>query len=232
MENGFIKCKSCGTELTPADNFCPNCGTKCVNEPAKCKVCGKELTDANNFCPNCGVKRSRKEKNPLFQKWWFWLIILVVIGVIVSAGKDNTSESVPTTSLTPEVVEPATYLPQESISKAEKIDSMIAIIEDSIKDYPDYFVVEGNETGITLFVNGDDLVDDIIAAVEANLDENYEPWVEVKTSMLYLCFDIMTCIPDDIDYIEVTVKVICDGNPDYVLLEIADGIIIFDIMAI
>ena len=54
-----------------------------------CKKCGKQIEDGFNNCPNCGesVAAKTKQKKPIFKKWWFWLIIAVVlIGIIGAAG--------------------------------------------------------------------------------------------------------------------------------------------------
>ncbi len=63
-----------------------------------CKKCGADVEDGFNNCPNCGesVAAKTKQKKPIFKKWWFWLIIAVVlIGIIGSAGGSDTEE--PTT---------------------------------------------------------------------------------------------------------------------------------------
>lgn len=52
-----------------------------------CKKCGAELN--GNTCPN-GCK-PQKEKKPLFKKWWFWVIVgVIVIGIVASGDKEST----------------------------------------------------------------------------------------------------------------------------------------------
>ena len=61
-----------------------------------CKKCGNQFEDSFNNCPNCGegVKDKKKDKKPIFKKWWFWLIIIiVVIGLIGSSGNDDSDVS-------------------------------------------------------------------------------------------------------------------------------------------
>lgn len=68
----------------------------------KCTQCNAQFD--GNFCPNCGApvqadtpatERSAaptKTKNPIYKKWWFWVIIAVVaIGLIGSINGGNES---------------------------------------------------------------------------------------------------------------------------------------------
>ena len=42
-----------------------------------CKNCNNPLPEKATVCPSCGAKN----KKPIYKKWWFWLIIaLIVIG--------------------------------------------------------------------------------------------------------------------------------------------------------
>ena len=63
-----------------------------------CKKCGNQIEDGFNNCPNCGecVNAKIKQKKPIFKKWWFWLIVAVVlIGIVGSAG--GSADEEPTT---------------------------------------------------------------------------------------------------------------------------------------
>ena len=51
-----------------------------------CKGCGKEIPPKAIICLNCGTKN----KQPLYKKWWFWLIIAGIF-VAVIAGSSNDS---------------------------------------------------------------------------------------------------------------------------------------------
>ena len=65
-----------------------------ATEQKFCPKCGAEITDpkARN-CSNCGVKI----KKPLYKKWWFWVIIGLVVVIIIGAGSGD-SEDVTDTS--------------------------------------------------------------------------------------------------------------------------------------
>lgn len=55
-----------------------------------CKNCGKEVNNKAVVCPWCGVETGTKKK-PIFKKWWFWVIVgVVLIAVIGSAGQANS----------------------------------------------------------------------------------------------------------------------------------------------
>lgn len=55
-----------------------------------CQKCGTEYE--GNTCPNgCTVQ---KQKKPIYKKWWFWLIIgIVVVSVFSSSGDDTQTPS-------------------------------------------------------------------------------------------------------------------------------------------
>ena len=60
-----------------------------------CKKCGQQFEDSFNNCPNCGenVNGKKKDKKPIFKKWWFWfIIVIVVIGLIGSSGDNDNSD--------------------------------------------------------------------------------------------------------------------------------------------
>lgn len=61
-----------------------------------CQHCGAALPDAKNkTCPTCNKKLSK----PIFKKWWFWVIIGVLVIGIAGAGAAGTDET-PTTNNT------------------------------------------------------------------------------------------------------------------------------------
>lgn len=52
-----------------------------------CKACGAEIAKSAKTCPHCGAKN----KKPIFKKWWFWaIVVLVLIGAMASGGNDDT----------------------------------------------------------------------------------------------------------------------------------------------
>ena len=52
-----------------------------------CKACGQEIAKSAETCPHCGAKN----KKPIFKKWWFWAIIVVLIIAIGTSGNDTDS---------------------------------------------------------------------------------------------------------------------------------------------
>ena len=54
-----------------------------------CKACGQEIAKSAKACPHCGAKN----KKPIFKKWWFWAIIVVLIISIGTSGNDTDSGS-------------------------------------------------------------------------------------------------------------------------------------------
>lgn len=50
-----------------------------------CKACGKEIAKSAKFCPSCGAKN----KKPIFKRWWFWVIVLLLLGSVGNAGNET-----------------------------------------------------------------------------------------------------------------------------------------------
>ncbi len=54
------------------------------NKMTTCRFCGAEIAASARTCPHCGGKN----KKPVYMKWWFWvLIVLVVFSVIPRGGR-------------------------------------------------------------------------------------------------------------------------------------------------
>ena len=54
-----------------------------------CKKCGQEIDKKAVICVNCGCK----VRKPLFKRWWFWILVVLVVAIIGSALSDNGSNT-------------------------------------------------------------------------------------------------------------------------------------------
>lgn len=75
-----MKCKNCGAEFD--GKFCPYCGEKQAKDDVK-----------ENEVPikNIDIQPKSKAKKPIYKKWWFWVIaILLLFGIIGSFGEDSS----------------------------------------------------------------------------------------------------------------------------------------------
>ena len=79
----------------------------------ECKSCGHQISKSAKACPKCGAKN----KKPIYKKWWFWVILVVLIGTIGNAGKDSNA-TLPNDTTT-QVVTPATEQ-QSATTEAEQ----------------------------------------------------------------------------------------------------------------
>ena len=83
-------CNQCGTQFE--GKFCPNCGTPATVE-ATVENAAPTMADfpVVNAVPATPVAEMKKK--PIYKKWWFWVIIVIVaIGIIGgSAGDKETS---------------------------------------------------------------------------------------------------------------------------------------------
>jgi len=82
MEEILMKCPGCGRETNA--KICESCGTSI-----------ESTTLGNSATPIAPAP-----KKPFYKKWWFWVIIgVVVVGMISNAGKvNNTKETAGSTS--------------------------------------------------------------------------------------------------------------------------------------
>lgn len=61
-----------------------------ANKLITCKTCGAEMASNAKSCPQCGAKN----KKPIYKKWWFWVLLVAIIGGIIggsSGSKDKPS---------------------------------------------------------------------------------------------------------------------------------------------
>ncbi len=82
-------CSMCGAELQEGTNFCPICGASITGQilPESNLV----VTTQNEF-----TERSRgTRKKPIFRRWWFWILVLVLIGSVVSRQGSQRAQTTP-----------------------------------------------------------------------------------------------------------------------------------------
>ena len=78
-----------------------------------CKACGREIAKSAKACPHCGAKN----KKPLFKKWWFWAIIVILFVAIGTSENDTEND----TASTPNINNSST----ENILNTEEITDII-----------------------------------------------------------------------------------------------------------
>lgn len=54
-----------------------------------CKSCGTQIAKNAKVCPACGAKNGK----PIYKKWWFWVILIVIICGIGGTNKDSPSKA-------------------------------------------------------------------------------------------------------------------------------------------
>lgn len=89
--------------------ICPKCGQKIDNDSKFCTRCGSPIVNAK-------TDKNAKNKMPVLKRWWFWVIVIILLfGMIGSCGENSTEDSTqPTapstseTTATEATTEPAT----------------------------------------------------------------------------------------------------------------------------
>lgn len=80
-----------------------------MSKMKKCKTCGTDIASSAKVCPSCGAKN----KKPFYAKWWFWVIIALVVFAVV--GGQGASDK-PATNSNPSD-EQATTKTEETVTK-------------------------------------------------------------------------------------------------------------------
>lgn len=118
-----------------------------------CKACGKEIAKSAKTCPHCGAKN----KKSIFTKWWFWVIIVIVLfGTVGSSGSDAEKESVANNdtkveeSVSPENTTNTTEILPNDIEKTPNIIEEPAKTEYYVGD-----ILEDGNTKIVFMASGD-----------------------------------------------------------------------------
>lgn len=52
-----------------------------------CRSCGAQIAKKAKICPHCGAKNSK----PFYKKWWFWLLITLVLITVFGSGESEPS---------------------------------------------------------------------------------------------------------------------------------------------
>lgn len=111
-----------------------------------CKACGQEIAKRAKTCPSCGAKN----KKPIFKKWWFWAIIVVVLISAIGNSGDDADKDV-TTGENPVVEEPAS-----SENNTSQTEDKSDLVNEPVKT--EYYVgdiLEDGNTRIVFMSSGD-----------------------------------------------------------------------------
>lgn len=82
-------CPRCGKAFTQKEKKCPHCGLK--NNLKLCKTCGATIAKSAKHCPKCGAKNAK----PIFKRVWFWILIIILIGIMLSVSKMSSNSTEP-----------------------------------------------------------------------------------------------------------------------------------------
>lgn len=107
--------------------YCKNCGTQINDGAAFCEKCGTATSAAPT--PVIPAETQKKQKKPLYKKWWFWLIVVFLVFMIVPTNAEDTPEKVPAEK-TPEVI--ATTAAKEE-TKAEAKEEKVFTVGDTVE---------------------------------------------------------------------------------------------------
>lgn len=78
-----------------------------------CRSCGAEIAKSAKTCPQCGAKN----KNPFYKRWWFW--VLVVIVLLSGVGSNHNTSSQPVDSAQSNAAQPVADPGESSTAQTE-----------------------------------------------------------------------------------------------------------------
>ena len=220
-------CKNCGKEISAGAKFCQECGTP-VTEPIQPQV-GPEIIPE--------VKQ-KKAKKPFYKRWWFWVIVAIMIlgscGGMSDSSKDTTpvNEPVPTVSAKEKpAVEKKTTKAETSapaVSSSEDIDVAVGFIESVLKENFENYSISHEDNIITINVWDDGIALGALLAANGN-EEFKSSWKDMAENQKHFCETICDFVDTlGLDDVVVIVNVLNDGNKDNVLLSVMEGVVIYD----
>ena len=89
MDIDKLICPRCGKAFTQKEKKCPHCGLK--NNLKLCKTYGATIAKSAKHCPKCGAKNAK----PIFKRVWFWILIIILIGIMLSVSKMSSNSTEP-----------------------------------------------------------------------------------------------------------------------------------------
>jgi len=118
------------------------------NKMTTCKTCNQEIAKNAKVCPHCGAR----SKKSIFAKWWFWIIIIMIIGIIAGAGGEvnetcsDTNGSIASNTAVSQENGNGTVTPIESVFTGDPGVNASAEIGDSIIGFPEITITITNTT--------------------------------------------------------------------------------------
>jgi tRNA(Ile2) C34 agmatinyltransferase TiaS len=108
-----------------------------------CPVCGKEMAANAKTCPSCGARNQK----PLYKKWWFWLVLIVLIGAVGSAmGGGEEAEKPQTPAASSQSSADAPAASSQSSADAPESVSYTAYTVDQLMNDLDANALKAQET--------------------------------------------------------------------------------------
>ena len=147
-----------------------------------CKACGAEIAKGAT-CPHCGAKNKKGCLPGVLAVF----AVLVIVGMI-GGGSESADNEVESTDVVQEEVQQTVEATEEETAGAETVDAatVMDLVRLSMVDAFDYYNIEGDETGFTIYVGFDGLATDTLMAKASGYDETYEPWAESRKAILSL----------------------------------------------
>ena len=96
-----------------------------------CKNCGKEIPENLKLCPSCGAKN----KKPFFQRWWFWLIVdVLVLGIAGGSQSNSPADQSPSLTTSQSEINANSSSNQESLAASSDAKLSSKKNDDSINE--------------------------------------------------------------------------------------------------
>lgn len=212
-------CKNCGKEIEPGAKFCKECGTP-IEAPAQPQAGPEIISEV----------KPKKAKKPFYKRWWFWVIVAIL--VLGSCGKTSTKTSKnaePTANSAPTVAtEPSETTVAAATSSSEEIDNAATMIESILKEHYDNYTISHEDNIITISIWQDGIAMGALLASQGN-EQCKSAWDEMVENIKDLCTSVCEFVDTlGLDDVYVVVNILNDGNTENVLLTVMEGSVIYD----
>jgi len=211
-----------------------------------CENCGQEIDKAAKFCPECGtaVNRDKKavkaaEKKPIYKRWWFWTLIVLLLLGSFGAGKASSSEETVPETLPPAVapeelpapaireVPVATEAAPAEVEESD-LDYLISLIDPILEENFENHSISYEDNILTINVWNAGIAEGATLAA-AGESECLRLWDDIITNQKEMCKVLLELVQTmGFDDVGVAVNVLNDLNTENVLLTTFNGMVFYD----
>ncbi|MGM9626936.1 MAG: hypothetical protein ACI3V4_02425 [Faecousia sp.] len=197
---------------------------------------------APEFNPKKTAKPSKKSKarRPIFKRWWFWAIVVLVVLIAIGSNGEPAAESSQntveeetigakeTSGLSTETIAGTTDTTTSVSIQDVDPDTVVSFVEITLKDYYENYNVGYEDNILTVNVWQDGVAAGAMLAKNGN-QECIDSWNYLTDSVKKLCLSISDLVSTfGLTDTCVVINVLNDADTDNVILCVIEGAVLYD----